>query len=141
MKFLLLMAFAALLTSPATAGGQWSSVPGENGTIPREVNRSARAYYRVTDTTDSSWMKLAKGETYRICLDADEDGTGGSTTVRVWQAISSDGTDGGYVIEDKVLTGVHPLVCLPEVHGGRSIMVEMVTAPDSTTAVISVEAE
>jgi len=142
MRTLLLVTLALLLcAAPSYAGGQWSSQPDENtAVIPNKANWGANAYYRFTDATDSTWMSLIIGPSYEICLDSDIAGTGGSTTITIRRAISGSTTVGSYVLENKVLTGLYPLACLEKlVPGGREIQVVVATAPNSTTAVVSVE--
>ena len=130
----------ALLFIASSASAQWSSARASLTTAPIKIDKvSFAAYYHFTDTTDSGWLHLYKYRTYTVCLDADNAGTGGSATVQIRREISSATGDGSYIVDDVVLTGIAPLACLT-VQGGRSIMVDVATAPNSTTAIVSVEA-
>ena len=139
MRVLLLALALLLAVSPAFA--QWSSSRASLTTAPIKIDKvQFAAYYHFTDATDSGWLHLYKYRTYTVCLDADIAGTGGSATVQIRREISAATANGSYAVDDVVLTGIAPLACLA-VQGGRSIMVDVVTAPNSTTAIVSVEAD
>lgn len=141
MRTLLIFVFIIFYAAPVLAAGQWSNQPGANSSaVPTRADKNAPVYYRFDAATNSGWMELKPVDViYSICLDSDIAGTGGTATVQILKALSAITANGSYVVEGKVLTGEWPLICVT-VAGGRSIMVKAVTAPDSTTAVVSVEA-
>ncbi len=137
MLHLIIIVITLLLASPAIAAGQWSNKSASNTTAPTKVmDTQAAVYYRVSDTTDSSFLWFPKYTLWEVCMDPDDGADTTSGEVQIRQANGSDAgaTNTSTIVQGKTLTGVYPSRCV-DILGGTKYQVDVITASSNNSVV------
>lgn len=126
---------ACLISIPALASGAWTKDPTD-ATKTCTPGGTGVCYWRFTAAgDDSSYFPVNAGST--ICLDPDIASSGGTATVYIRMAISSQSANGSFNLEGALLNGTPPLACIYNVPAAR-VAIDVQTGPSAVTAAVCV---